>query len=154
MPGTLASITVSAGGVPKLPIAQAEVTATGVAGDRQRNRKIHGGPDRAVSLLSGELLRELQAAGHPLSVGSTGENLVIDGLGRDALQPGVRLRIGAHLELELTKWLTPCSKIAASFTDRQIAVFDHRCTPDSSRIGARVLQPGLIRVGDAVTVLR
>jgi MOSC domain-containing protein YiiM len=153
MAGIITSLTISPGGVPKLPIAAADVTAAGVAGDRQRNLKLHGGPDRAVSLLSGEVLRELQAAGHPIVAGSTGENLVIDGLGRAAFAPGVRLRLGASVELELTSWLAPCSKIAGCFLARDIAVFKHARSPGSSRIGARVLCPGRIQVGDAVHVI-
>lgn len=157
MQGTLVSINVAAaGGVPKLPISEAQVTATGVTGDKQRDKKWHGGPERAVSLLAMAVIRELQAAGHPITPGSTGENLTLDGFTAEQLARGVRLRIGIGpdaVELELTTWLDPCSKIGASFTGRRISVFDHEQNPCRSRIGARVLVAGTVRTGDAVQLL-
>ncbi len=53
-------INISDGGVPKLPVQSVEVTADGLAGDRQRNLKYHGGPDRAVCLYSLDRLLALQ----------------------------------------------------------------------------------------------
>lgn len=154
MPGILVAINISAGGVPKLPVPEAKITATGVAGDRQRNLKWHGGPERAVSLLAMAVIRELQAAGHPLTPGSTGENLTVDGFSAEDLAPGVHLHIGADpataVILELTKWLDPCSKISSSFAEQKIAVFDHEKNPCRSRVGARVVRPGLVRADDPI----
>ena len=139
MHGTLLSINVSAaGGVPKLPISEAAITATGVTGDRQRDLKWHGGPDRAVSLLAWSVIRELQTTGHPITPGSTGENLTLDGFTPEQLAPGVRVRIGSGpdaVELELTTWLEPCSKIGASLLGRRIAVLHHESNPCRSRPG-------------------
>lgn len=157
MPGILVAINISAGGVPKLPVPQAAITVAGVAGDRQKDRRFHGGPDRAVSLLAMSVIRELQSHGHNINPGSTGENLTIDGFSADQLVPGVRLHIGTDpatvVELELTEWLEPCSKIAANFLSRRIAVFAHKTNPCRSRIGARVLRSGLVSVGDKVEVM-
>ena len=50
--GTVHSINTSGGGVPKLPRPEASITADGLTGDRQRDRRYHGGPMRAVSLLA------------------------------------------------------------------------------------------------------
>jgi len=58
----------------------AEVTVGGVAGDAQREREFHGGPDRALCLFSMELIRTLQAEGHPIAPGQIGENLTVEGL--------------------------------------------------------------------------
>jgi MOSC domain-containing protein YiiM len=41
-------INVSDGGVPKHPVFEAKISKEGVEGDRQKNLKVHGGPDRAV----------------------------------------------------------------------------------------------------------
>ena len=154
MSGILVAINISAGGVPKLPVPQAAITTAGVAGDRQKDRKFHGGPDRAVSLLAMSVIRELQSQGHSITPGSTGDNLTIEGFSAEDLVPGVRLRIGADpttaVELELTEWLEPCSKIAANFLQRRIAVFAHKTNPCRSRIGARVLRSGLVCAGDKV----
>ena len=45
-------INISDGGVPKLPVLEAKVSEQGLDGDRQRNLKLHGGPDRACGLFS------------------------------------------------------------------------------------------------------
>lgn len=158
MPGIVVAINISAGGVPKLPVPQALITAEGVVGDRQKDRKFHGGPDRAVSLLAMSVIRELQAQGHSITPGSTGDNLTIDGFSAEELVPGVRLRIGTDsataVELELTTWLEPCSKIAANFHQRRIAVFAHETNPCRSRIGARVLRSGSVTLGDHVELIK
>jgi MOSC domain-containing protein YiiM len=152
MPIILIAINVSAGGVPKTPVHEAFISYTGVAGDRQRNQKWHGGADRAVSLLAMSVIRELQAAGHPIGPGSTGENLTLEGCTPETLYPGRRLRING-VTLELTTWLEPCSTIGASFTQRRFKALQHEHHPCRSRIGARVLVPGLVRTGDAVEAL-
>ena len=114
--GTVHSINTSRGGVPKLPQPEAFVTAEGVTGDRQRDRRYHGGPLRAVCLYSLERIRALQAEGHPVDVGTMGENLTVAGLDWDRVGPGVRLAVGP-VALEITKDAPPCKTIAGSFRD-------------------------------------
>ncbi len=50
MDGRIVQLNTSPGGVPKLPVPEAEVTPSGMAGDRQRNLRFHGGPRRALCL--------------------------------------------------------------------------------------------------------
>ena len=76
------------GGVPKLPVTEARITPEGVVGDRQQNRDIHGGIDRAVCIFSLEVIEALQAEGHSIKPGSSGENLTIAGLEWSQLQLG------------------------------------------------------------------
>ena len=64
------SINVSRGGVPKTSVFEALVTEHGVDGDRQHDLRHHGGPDRAVSLFSLELIQALQREGHPIAAGT------------------------------------------------------------------------------------
>ena len=78
--GRIVQISVSPGGVPKRPVEPADVTAAGLAGDAQRDLEHHGGPDRALCLFSMELIRALQAEGHPIAPGHIGENLTVEGL--------------------------------------------------------------------------
>ena len=59
--------------MPKLPIDRAEVTPDGVAGDWQKNRKYHGGPNRAICLYSEELYQSLRDAGVEVGNGDIGE---------------------------------------------------------------------------------
>ena len=51
----IVQINISDGGVPKLPVPEVMIESTGLVGDRQKNLKHHGGPDRAVCLWSLEL---------------------------------------------------------------------------------------------------
>jgi MOSC domain-containing protein YiiM len=142
----------SAGGVPKLPVVEAEVTADGVAGDRQNDRRHHGGPERAVCLYSLERILALQREGHPIFPGATGENLTLAGLDWDAMGPGVRLRVGAEVELEVTRFTTPCRTIAGAFAGGTIERVLQDRHPGFSRVYARVLRAGVVRVGDPVRV--
>ena len=110
-------ISISDGGVPKLPVLEAKVSEQGVDGDRQRNLKFHGGPDRAVCLYSFELIERLQDEGHPIDQGSTGENLTLSDLDWAQVCPGVRLTIGPEVQLEVTSYTTPFSRNGRWFRD-------------------------------------
>lgn len=148
-PGRVASINVSDGGVPKRPVPEAAVSRAGVAGDRQRDLRYHGGPDRAVSLLGAEVIEALAAEGHPIAAGTTGENLTIAGLRWSDVRPGVALQVGA-VRLLVTSYAAPCRTIAASFAGRTFGRVSQKTHPGWSRVYARVLEPGLVRVGDPV----
>lgn len=147
--GHVHSINTSRGGVPKLPRPEAAVTEGGLEGDRQRDRRYHGGPMRAVSLYSLERIQALRAEGHPVDVGTMGENLTLAGLDWDRVGPGARLAVGAVL-LEITTAAAPCKTIAASFTGGAFVRASQKVHPGWSRWYARVLRPGVARVGDPV----
>jgi MOSC domain-containing protein YiiM len=149
---TVHSINVSNGGVPKTARLSAFVGAGGLVGDRQRDRRFHGGPDRAVCLYSLELIRALDGEGHPITPGSIGENLTLSGIEWARLGPGSRLAIG-QAALEITSATAPCKKIAASFRDGVFTRVSEKVRPGWSRYYARVLAEGLVTVGDTVLLL-
>lgn len=142
----------AAGGVPKLAVPEALVTTEGVHGDYQRDRAHHGGPQRAVSLYALELIEALQREGHPISPGSTGENLTIKGLDWEKLRPGVQLYVGEELALEITSYAAPCATIRESFNDGNFKRIGQKPNPGWSRLYARVLMEGHVREGDPVVV--
>lgn len=153
MPGPyLHQISVSDGGVPKLPVAEARLTVNGVAGDRQRNLEVHGGVDRAICLFSLEVIEALQAEGHSIRPGSSGENLTIAGLDWPKLLPGDRLRIGDTVLLELVSYTAPCKYNAQWFENGDFSRISQKLHPGWSRLYARVLTEGVVRPGDRVTV--
>ncbi len=141
----------SNGGVPKLPIATATVTVDGVDGDRQRNLKHHGGPDRALCLYALERIVELQREGHPVYPGALGENVTIAGLDWDRVQIGAVLSLGAVV-VEITAFAPPCRTIAHVFSDGRYGRISDKTAPGWSRAYARVLTPGTIAVADAVSL--
>jgi MOSC domain-containing protein YiiM len=149
--GTLHSINVSNGGVPKHPRAAAWVSNDGVEGDRQKLPFIHGGPKRAVSLYSLDLIRTLQQEGHPIVPGSIGENMTLEGVDWSLLVPGARLQVG-DVELEVTGFATPCLQIAGSFADRQSNRVSQKLHPGWSRVYTRVLSEGRVAAGDRVLI--
>lgn len=147
-------INVSKGGVPKKPVLEARVTLEGIEGDRQRNRKHHGGVDRAVCLFSLELIERLQDEGHSIEPGAAGENLTLAGLEWDPMQPGTRVAIGPEVQLEVTSYTVPCDHNVQWFQDGEYNRISQKHNPGWSRVYAKVLREGLVRPGDVVTVLR
>jgi MOSC domain-containing protein YiiM len=145
-------INVSDGGLPKLPVLEAKITEQGVEGDRQRNLKVHGGPDRAVCLYSLELIERLQDEGHAIDPGSAGENLTLAGLEWESLRPGMQLSVGPEVQLELASYCAPCDLNACWFRDGEYSRISQKKNPGWSRLYARVLQGGLVRPGDEVVV--
>ena len=148
--GRVTSLNRSDGGVPKLPVSSAECTTTGLTGDRQRNLKHHGGPDRAVCLFTQEIIDDLAAQGHPIRPGSTGENITIAGLDWPTLIPGTRLTLANTVVLEITSYTAPCRNIAASFIAGDFSCLDQAKHSGRSRLYARVVMPGTVAVGDLV----
>src|SRR5260221_7316276 len=113
------SINVSDGGVPKLPRETCAVRVGGLEGDRQRDLENHGGPERAVSLYSMELIEALRAEGHPIAPGTIGENLTLSGVDWSKMVPDARIEVGEVL-LQLTRHAAPCQIIAGSFSDGRV----------------------------------
>lgn len=143
----------SNGGVPKRGVDTVRVTKDGLEGDWQTDRKHHGGPDRAVCLFPLELIRTLQAEGHPIVPGSVGENITTDGLDWSRVVPGATLRIGNEVILEIVSYTVPCRTIAAAFADGAFLRISQKHHPGNSRVYARVLTGGTIAQGDAITPL-
>jgi len=151
MSGVLHSINVSDGGVPKLPRDAGEIRFSGMTGDRQRDLRYHGGPLRAVSLYSLELIRALQAEGHPLVPGAIGENLTLSGIAWGEMVPGATLEVGGA-RLELTAFAAPCTNLVACFRDGEFKRVSQKVHPGWSRLYARVLREGTVQVGDPVSL--
>ena len=151
--GRIRAINLSSGGVPKKSVDDAQVARSGIVGDAQNDTKHHGGPDRAVCLYSFELIQSLQREGHPIGIGTIGENVTVEGVNWDLVVPGARIRCGDQVELEVVSFTRPCKTIRDSFIDglfRRISQLFH---PGWSRVYARVLSEGRIRRGDRVEVI-
>ena len=145
----IVGLQVSNGGVPKLGVESAAVTVNGMTGDRQRNRRFHGGPQRALCLYSQERIDALVAEGHLLAPGVVGENVTIAGLPWEHVRPGRRLTLG-EVEVEVTSYTSPCENIAGAFLDGRFVRISQKLHPGWSRVYVRVLREGTLRVGDGV----
>ena len=111
-----------------------------------------GGPERAVSLYSIELIRALQAQGHPVEAGSLGENFTLAGVAWQRMAPGASLIVG-DVVLELTAYAAPCSNLLPCFRDRRFVRVSQKAHPGWSRLYARVAREGTVTVGDAVLLV-
>lgn len=152
MTGTIVQLSTSKGGVPKLPLLEAVIGNLGIEGDAVAHPEIHGGPERAICIYSAELIEALAAEGHPIRPGSAGENVTVRGVDWDAVVPGVTLRLGEGVTLEVTRYTTPCATIRGSFIGRDPNRIHHNLHPGWSRVYAKVLTGGTVRPGDPVRI--
>ena len=152
MSAFITSLQRSNGGVPKLPIDRGRVTIDGLEGDWQKNRKHHGGPERALCLYSQELIDQLALEGHPIFPGAVGENVTISGLDWRLMQPGIRIAVGEVIAV-ITAFTVPCSTIRGAFSDERSVRISEKLFPGWSRVYARVEKEGELAVGDEVTLM-
>lgn len=155
MKATVHSINISKeGGVPKLPIGEATILVTGIDGDynRFRSEKKAGIGTRAVTLFSLEIIHQLQKEGHSIDVGTTGENITVEGVDWSSLSAGTRMMIGDAM-LELSEPTAPCSKIGKSFVKGAFSRIDHDLEVGWSRWSASVIDEGHVEVGSQIIIL-
>jgi MOSC domain-containing protein YiiM len=148
--GTVVSINVSTGGVPKRRVTDARVSSLGLVNDDHNDKKHHGGPERAVCVYSLERIHALQAEGHPIDVGTAGENVTVEGIDWERVVPGARLRLGDEVLLEVASFTSPCKTIRDSFSEGRFVRISQKLHPGWSRVYTRVLSEGDIRFGDTV----
>ena len=150
--GRVESVNTSRGGVAKTSVFEALVTERGVDGDRQNDWRFHGGADRAVVLFSLDIIRALQAEGHPIGIGTVGENLTVSGLDWAQVTPGRELRIGP-VRLQVTEYASPCRAVGGSFLDDAFVRISQKVHPGWSRVCARVLAGGVVRPGQSIELV-
>jgi len=129
------------------------VGGSGLAGDAVCSTKHHGGDDQAVYAVAREDLdaweREL---GRPLRNGVFGENLTTSGVDVSGALIGERWRVGPDLLLEVTSGRIPCRTFQGHLGERQwVRRFTAQAAPGAY---LRVIEPGEIRAGDAIEVVR
>jgi MOSC domain-containing protein YiiM len=128
------------------------VSRSGLEKDAQDDKIHHGGTERAVCLYSLERIRCLQTEGHPIDIGTAGENVTVEGIDWDRIVPGVRVKVGDEVLLEVASFTNPCKTIRASFIAGEFIRIAQKLHPGWSRVYARVLREGQIRFGDPVEV--
>src|ERR1700730_678954 len=134
MKGRVVQINVSPGGVPKLPVPSAQVTTDGLEGDGHHDLEHHGGPERALCLFSLEQIRALQAEGHSVTPGAIGENLTLEGVDWERVQPGAVFELGESVRIEITRYTSPCFNIRPSFVGGDLARESPTRHPGGSRV--------------------
>ncbi len=110
----------------------------GIEGD------VHAGTwHRQVSLLAIESIETMRAAGLHVRPGAFAENVTTENIDLPALRVGDRLRVGAAL-LEITQIGKECHQ--------RCAIYEQAgdCVMPREGIFARVIEGGVVEVGDAV----
>ena len=131
------------------------IAGLGVSGDahagtlvqhRSRVRRNPNQPNlRQVHLLQTELLHEVRAAGHDVTPGRMGENILTEGLDLLALPTDSRLRIGDAV-LRVTGLRNPCHQIN-EYSDGLLSLVVGRVDGvDASDGGAIVRKAGVMAV--------
>lgn len=157
----------------KFPVAgPVPLAGVNLDGDDQADRRVHGGPDKAVYAYATEDYawwatawpdgpraggpdgpgpggRDGPGPGGPYEPGTFGENLTTTGLDLTAAAIGDRWHVGDAV-LEVAGPRQPCFKLGIRMGDDR---FPDRFE-EAGRPGAylRIVQPGTVRAGDAVRV--
>ena len=138
-------------GICKCPCEGAvNVSQWGLEGDAIVDTSVHGGLDQAVYLYHKEDYDWWSdQLGTKVEYGMFGENLTISGVENMSWMIGDRITIN-DVELEITAPRIPCFKLAVRMADNQfIKKFAKACRPGAY---ARVIQEGILRVGDSLAV--
>jgi MOSC domain-containing protein YiiM len=135
----------------KTPVeGRVRVAGINVEGDDQADRRVHGGPDKAVYAYAAEDVAWWEGElGRELGPAAFGENLTVEGVDVTNAVVGERWRIGT-VELEVCQPRLPCFKLGLKMGDPK---FLRRFTL-AGRPGAylRIRTEGKLGAGDAVDV--
>lgn len=137
-------------GIYKQAVNQAlNIGVEGLAGDQQADRRVHGGPEKAVHLYPARHYARLAArfpeAATQLLPGSMGENISTPDLDEGEVRIGDIWQLGSA-RLQVCQPRSPCWKIDERFATEGMAAFiaEERLTGWYWR----VLTPGQARPGD------
>ena len=136
----------------KLPVSgRVAMRGVNLVGDQQADRRVHGGPDRAVYAYAREDYawweRQL---GRPLDPGTFGENLTTEGIEVTGALVGEQWRVGS-VALQVTSPRVPCWKLGVRMGDPGFP----RWFAAAGRPGAylAILEEGEAGAGDRIQVL-
>lgn len=139
----------------KRPLTQpGQVAEQGFVDDQQADRRVHGGPDKAIHLYPSAHYARLAAAfleaADALRPGSLGENLAVDGIDENDVFFGDVWQLG-EVRLQLSQARNPCWKIDERFACEGMAAYiaEHRLTGWYWR----VLSGGTVRPDDRLGLL-
>lgn len=142
-------------GIAKTPVTQAlALSAEGLEGDQHGDRRVHGGPEKAVHHYPNEHYAAWAAELGDLPVlaapGGFGENISTSGLTEEQVAVGDIFRLGTAL-VQVSQGRQPCWKLSRRFGVSDMA----RRVQDSGRTGwyYRVLQPGRVVPDDRIELI-
>jgi len=141
------SINISNGGIPKLPVQSCGVTVDGLTGDGRSHDK-HWDRNRAVSLIDNEILNQLTTEGYDVCPGAVGENVTVEALDVQSLEPGDHLSFSGGVVLELVEGRKPC------FVLDPLGVNLKKDIVGRCGYLARVITEGTFSPGETISVIK
>jgi MOSC domain-containing protein YiiM len=136
----------------KAPVeGRVRVEGVNLVGDDQADRRVHGGPDKAVYAYASEDAAWWAAElDREIPPGMFGENLTTQGIDVSGAVIGERWRVGT-VELEVSQPRLPCAKLGTRFGDLTMV----RRFGEASRPGAyfRIVREGELGAGDEIELL-
>jgi len=135
-------------------IGPVEVGREGLVGDHQADRRVHGGPEKAVHLYParhyGRLATRFPEAAEALRPGALGENLSTGQLDERDVRLGEVWQLGTA-QLQVCQPRSPCWKIDERFGCEGMAAY----IAEELLTGWywRVLEPGTVSPGDTLELL-
>jgi MOSC domain-containing protein YiiM len=115
----------------------------GIEGDFKAGRNVR----RQLNIMSYEMVMQLKAEGYKTAPGELGEQIVIHDLDVSTLPRGTRLQIGDDAIVEIGGPREPCDWFEL------IQGKPHQEAEKRVGVMAKVIQTGVIRVGDTVKVI-
>jgi MOSC domain-containing protein YiiM len=140
-------------GIFKTPTnGRVRVRTLNLAGDRQADLSVHGGPDKAIYVYPSEHYDYWRGEFPNMALpwGMFGENLTTTGLLEGAVNVGDMLRIGSAVAM-VTQPRVPCYKLAAKFGREDIV--KRFLASGRSGFYLKVVQEGEVGVGDAIELI-
>ncbi len=162
----MVSVSLFIGGIRPLPVSgrptgmykqplthSVELGPEGFVGDQQADRRVHGGPDKAVHLYPARhylrLAERFPDAAEQLLIGSLGENISTAELDENDVRVGDIWQLGDAL-MQVCQPRNPCWKIDERFACEDMAAYiaEQRLTGWYWR----VIRPGRVSPGDRLTL--
>lgn len=142
-------------GIFKTPVAgRVAIGCDGLAGDEQADRRVHGGPDKALHFYPADHYRRLAARFPALAAalvpGSIGENISAAGIDETAVCIGDVFALGSA-RLQVCQPRQPCWKIDARYGVEGMTAFIAEAGLTGGYL--RVLEPGEAASGMALALL-
>ena len=120
-----------------------------LAGDDQADRRVHGGPDKAVYAYAVEDYDWWASTTGPLAVGTFGENLTTSGINLSDSHIGDRWNVGSAI-LEVAQPREPCYKLGMRMSDERFP--GKFAAAQRPGVYLRIITPGAVAAGDTINI--
>lgn len=141
-------------GIFKQPLERVDVTSLGIVGDQQADKRVHGGPEKALHQFArasyDSIAAQFPELGERAIPGTFGENLSSADLDDRSVCIGDTYRLGG-IVVQVSQPRRPCWKINHRFDNRMLSKFVER--RQLTGWYYRVIETGTIAIGDPIELL-